>query len=253
VSDGGFWTVHRGLPREGPGSTASTRRALDLVPDLRGPVTVLDLGCGPGAQTIALAEALPEARIVAVDLHEPFVAEVRRRAAAAGVADRVTAEVGDIGDVAALGRHGPADAIWCEGAAYALGFEAALAAWRPLLADRGVLALTEPVWTALTVTRDVLDFWEAAYPGMQPAQVRRAQLAAAGYRRVGDFLLPRADWDAYYDPVRARLDALRADPSTDPSTARAVAEHDTELAVFDGGGDRAVGYLFLVARAAAPA
>lgn len=243
--DGGFWAVHSGLDREGPGSAASTRRALSLLPDLTGPVTVLDLGCGPGAQTLVLAEALPEARIVAVDRHQPFVAEVRRRAEAAGVADRVSAVEGDIADVDLLGRFGPADAIWCEGAAYAIGFEQALDAWRPLLADGGALALTEPVWTAPTVAQPVRDFWDAAYPQMQPAQVRRAQVMAAGYRRIGDFLLPRSDWEAYHGPLRDRLAALR----DDPSASGAVAATEAELAVFDQGGDRSVGYLFIVARA----
>ena len=240
-----FWRIHAGLEREGPGSAASTRRALTLLPDLTGAVTVLDLGCGPGAQTIVLAEALPQARIIAVDRHEPFVDEVRRRAAAAGVADRVTGVVADMADVGTLAELGPADLIWSEGAAYAIGFERALAAWRSLLVDGGALALTEPVWTAPTVPQAVRDFWDAAYPDLQPAQVRRAQAMAAGYRRIGDFLLPRTDWEAYYEPLMARVDALRHDPSA----AEAVAAHDEEHAVFTAGGDRSVGYLFMVLRA----
>jgi predicted O-methyltransferase YrrM len=246
----GFWAIHRGLPREGPGSAGTTRRALSLLPDVRGPVTVVDLGCGPGAQTMALAEALPEARIVAVDLHEPFVEEVRRRASEAGVAHRVEALVGDMADVAALARFAPADLVWSEGAAYAIGFERALTAWRPLLRDQGALALTEPVWTAMAASRPVLDFWRAAYPDLQPPGVRRAQLLAAGYRRVGDFVLPRSDWEAYYAPIRERVAALRDDPGAagTPGLDAALAAHDDELAVFDGGGAEAVGYLFLVAR-----
>jgi predicted O-methyltransferase YrrM len=252
--DAGFWAVHEGLEHQGPGSADSTRRTLSLVPELAdGPAVVLDLGCGAGRQTLVLAAALPRARIVAVDLHPPFVEEVRRRADAAGVGDRVEAVVGDAADVDALSRWAPADAVWSEGAAWALGFEAALTAWRPLLRDRGVLVVTEPVWTAVATSRAVLDFWAAAYPDLQTAQVRRAQLLRAGYQRVGDLLLTAEDWAAYHGPLRARVAALRAAPSPPPGVpavaleaALAATEH--ELAVHDGGGADAVGYCAFVAR-----
>ncbi|HUG84623.1 MAG TPA: hypothetical protein VMM13_08655, partial [Euzebya sp.] len=106
------------------------------------------------------------------------------------------------------------------------------------------MALTEPVWLAPTVPRAVRDFWDQAYPDMQVAQSRRAQIAMAGLRRIGDFTLPFSDWDAYYDPMRARLDVLRGDPDL----TAAVAAHDEELAVFDGGGATSVGYQFFVMR-----
>ncbi len=247
----GFWRIHDGLPREGPGSPASTRRALDLS-GIGGRARVVDVGFGPGPQSLVLAEAMPDAEILAVDAHEPFVAEVRRRAADAGGADRVTAVVGDMADLGSVvDRHvgGPVDLIWSEGAAYVMGFEAALRTWHPVLGPGGVLALTEPVWLAPTVPQAVRDFWDEAYPALQPLQVRRAQALHAGYRRIGDFVLPREDWDAYYEPVRARLAELREDPARiGPALADAIAATEAELAAFDGGGAEAVGYAFLVLR-----
>ena len=68
-----FFEVHAGLPREGPGDRSSTARALDLARPLPAAPQVLDIACGPGAQTIDLAALLPQATITAVDLHEPFV------------------------------------------------------------------------------------------------------------------------------------------------------------------------------------
>ncbi|NRA02079.1 MAG: hypothetical protein HRU00_05690 [Myxococcales bacterium] len=50
-----FWKLHQGLPKQGPGSDASTRRALALVPELPSAPRILDLGCGPGRQTLVLA------------------------------------------------------------------------------------------------------------------------------------------------------------------------------------------------------
>lgn len=53
-------------------------RALWERAGLRGAGTVLDLGCGPGHTSLALAEFCgPEARVVAVDESEPFLAHLR--------------------------------------------------------------------------------------------------------------------------------------------------------------------------------
>ena len=59
-----FFALHRGLPREAPGSRESTARALALARPLPAAPRVLDIGCGPGMQTIDLAELLPEANVV---------------------------------------------------------------------------------------------------------------------------------------------------------------------------------------------
>jgi SAM-dependent methyltransferase len=64
------------------------------------PSRVLDLGCGLGASSIALARAYPRARVLGVDLDEASVTEARAEAAEAGVADRVTFVVGDAAHVA---------------------------------------------------------------------------------------------------------------------------------------------------------
>ncbi len=56
---------------------------------------VLDVGCGTGWSTIALARALPAAHLLGIDLDEASVEEAWRHAIAAGVADRVSFEVRD--------------------------------------------------------------------------------------------------------------------------------------------------------------
>src|SRR4030095_14716135 len=85
-----FFDAHYGLPREGPGNHACTARALALVGALPERASVLDVACGPGMQTMDLAALLPDARIVPLDSHAPFLAEVQRRAVAGGAAGRVT-------------------------------------------------------------------------------------------------------------------------------------------------------------------
>ncbi|MGI5238054.1 class I SAM-dependent methyltransferase [Dactylosporangium sp. CA-139066] len=57
---------------------------------------ILDAGTGPGTVPLALARAVPGARIDGVDLSAEMIEEARRSADAAGVADRVTFMVADV-------------------------------------------------------------------------------------------------------------------------------------------------------------
>src|SRR5262249_37314979 len=54
---------------------------------------VADVGCGHGASTLIMAQAFPQSTFIGFDYHGPSVEAARRRAQAAGLADRVTFEV----------------------------------------------------------------------------------------------------------------------------------------------------------------
>jgi SAM-dependent methyltransferase len=54
---------------------------------------VADVGCGLGASTVLMAEAYPESRFFGFDNHAGSIELARKRAADAGVSDRVTFEV----------------------------------------------------------------------------------------------------------------------------------------------------------------
>ncbi len=221
-----FFTVyHRSLPRQGPGHLESTARALFSIPTLVARPQVLDLACGAGAQTLDLARLLPDATITALDAHAPFLDELGLRAGAEGVADRIQIVEGDL----AQPPDGPHDLIWCEGAAYFLGFERALEQWAPLLAPGGSIALTEPVWLSTDAPPRVRACW-GAYPDLQPLSVRRAQVAAAGLALHADFVLPDRDWwELYYSPLEARVAALRAGAPPELSAVLDAAQEEIEV------------------------
>ena len=68
--------------------------ALDGVEDkLQAGATVADIGCGLGASTILLAQRYPNSRFAGSDYHDQSIEIARKRAADAGVADRVRFEV----------------------------------------------------------------------------------------------------------------------------------------------------------------
>jgi len=132
---------------------------LQAVPDLdtrlrsAPPARVLDLGCGLGASSVALARAYPRAQVLGVDLDQASIAEARAQAAQAGVADRVTFVVGDAAKVTG---EAPVDLVTVFEALHDLGDPVGtLRAVRGLLADGGnVLVADERVADAFTAPGD---------------------------------------------------------------------------------------------------
>lgn len=62
------------------------------------PAHVLDVGCGTGWSTIAIARGFPKATVVGIDLDEQSIAEARANAETNRVADRVDFEARDAAD-----------------------------------------------------------------------------------------------------------------------------------------------------------
>ena len=201
-----FFDVQRGLPRQGVGSDAETLRALALCADLPEGPELLDVGCGPGAQTVVLVRATG-GRVTAVDLHEEFLDELRVRASAAGVLDQLTILHGDMRDL----PFGPAsfDLVWSEGAAYIVGVPEALAFWRRLVRPGGYVAYSELVWTQADPPTEVAEFYAVGYPAMTDVGGNLARIRGAGLELIGHFRLPEsAWWDEYLAPLEVKLPGL---------------------------------------------
>jgi serine/threonine-protein kinase HipA len=242
-----FEALHADLPQQGPGSDASTLRALAVVPGLPAVPDVLDVGCGPGRQTLALARATG-GRITAVDLAPDFLAQVERRARAAGLEGRIATRRESL-DALSL-PDAAFDLVWSEGALYTVGFEKALRALRRLLRPGGALAATELTWLVDDPPAAARAFWREAYPPMTTREGNRRALAAAGYAPLADFALPDADWwQGYYAELEPRIAALRERVAGDPAAAAALDASQREIDLRRAFPD-AYGYVFYVARRA---
>lgn len=237
------YRLHAGLPRQAPGSDACTRDALRRLPPLPKTPVVVDLGCGPGRATLVLAEELGT-RVVAVDLHEPFLDELRARARAGGLGHLVEARQGDM---AALDlAPGSIDLIWSEGAIYNIGFAAGLALWRPLLRPRGLVVLSECAWLTENRPEEAIAFWRDAYPEMTGIDENARAAAAAGYEVLDWFVLPSsAWWDEYYTPLSHRAAQLR--PGADAPLLATIEATEREVDLYRRHG-HSYGYVFYLLR-----
>lgn len=236
-----FLEVYGTLPRAGPGGDDHTRRALDSVPVEA--VTVLDLGCGPGQQSLVLADALSGAEIRAIDVLPSMVDEANRRFRSANLGHRVRAEVGDMAAPAV--EPGTQDLVWAEGSIYNVGVTEALTAWQPLLRPGGGVAFTEVVWLA-DPPDELREWWMAEYPAISDAAGVVDRIRAASFDLVDSFVLPAsAWWDEYYTPMRARIAELRQRRADDPVALEIAAQAELEVDMFERFSD-AYSYAFFV-------
>lgn len=244
-----FFELHRDLPREGPGDDESTLRALAMCTELPAKPDILDVGCGPGMQTIALARAT-EGTITAVDFHEPFLDQVRERAEAAGVRDRIQVMRADMTDLP-FGQDS-FDLIWSEGAIYIMGVSEALEAWNAFLRPCGYLVFSEATWLVPDPPAEVRDFWAAEYPGMRDVEGNLERIRAAGYEVIGHFTLPAESWwPEYQTPLEEKIPALRQKYAGDEASLHVLDETLREHG-FRRDHPDSYGYEFYVARSCHP-
>jgi len=109
---------------------------------LRAGATVADIGCGHGASTIVLAQAYPASTIVGFDYHAESIEVARKRAAEAGVGDRVRFEVASAAEIPGSGY----DLACVFDALHDMGDPVGAAARiREVLAPDGTFLLVEPM------------------------------------------------------------------------------------------------------------
>jgi SAM-dependent methyltransferase len=230
-----FFTLHRDLPREGPGEPADVAWAAKVA-GLAETAEIADVACGPGSDIAAWLEACPRGHVTALDLTPQFIAVARARW---GDDPRVTALCVDMARI--MNAH---DLIWCAGAVYFLGVTEALTGWRRALKPGGVVAFSEPCWFG-NARPEAAQVLFADYPAMTDASGIADRVEAAGYQVLATRPLSDAAWEAYYTPLDARIAALRTE--ADAALADVLDAAEAEAATWRA--HRAeFGYLLTVAR-----
>lgn len=243
-----FYEIHKDLPREGPGDNISTKRALGYLKDLPANPQILDIGCGPGMQTLELAKNLQKngGKIIALDNHEPFLISLKQKAEKENLSDKIQTNYGSMFSLEFEDES--FDAIWAEGSIYIIGFKRGLKEWKNFLKEGGYLVASEISWLKFEVPDEVKEFWSANYPVKQIYE-NLNDIKECGYEIIEHFTLPSESWwTDYYTPIENRIAELWDKYSNDKEAMSILYDTQQEINLFRKYSDY-YGYVFYIMRA----
>ena len=201
-----FYELFEALPRGGPGDDESTRRAFRNIGKLPIKPLILDIGCGPGQQTIELAR-ITESQIIAIDNHQPFLDKLVLEADKKGVLDHIVAK--NISMLEMDFEDNTFDLIWSEGALYFMGFKNGLKKCHQLLKNEGYLAVTEIVYLVNDPPATLVRYFDNEYPDIKPVKDKIDIILNTRFRVVSHFTLPESSWlNSFYLPMETELNRL---------------------------------------------
>ncbi|NOX89990.1 MAG: class I SAM-dependent methyltransferase [Calditrichaeota bacterium] len=201
-----MYELFEALPRCGPGDNESTRRAFNTITKLPKQPFILDIGCGPGVQTVELAK-VSNGKILALDNHQPFLDKLMKTAGDEGLADNIIPK--NMSMLAMDFDENTFDIIWSEGALYFMGFKNGLKRCRQLLKNGGYLAVTEIVYLVPDPPAPVIQYFEREYPDITDVNDKIGLIRDEGFKLISDFTLPESSWiDSYYLPMEKELSHL---------------------------------------------
>lgn len=239
-----FFEIHGDIPREGPGDAESTRRAFSMLTQLPSDPAILDVGSGPGMQTLELAKICNGA-ITALDNNGEFLDELEQRAQGEDLDGKIKTTHGSMFSMPFDDES--FDLIWSEGAIFIIGFEEGLKEWKRFLKPGGYMAVTHISWLKSDIRHEPQAFWSQAYPkGLRSVDEELKIAANAGYKEVGHFTLPEsAWWNDYYTPLENKLPPLREKYKDNSAALARIEDTQQEINLYRKCSDY-YGYVFYV-------
>jgi ubiquinone/menaquinone biosynthesis C-methylase UbiE len=223
-------TIFEGLPRQGPGLDESTIRACSCIPSTIKEKKILDIGCGSGMQTLALAKYFPDSQITATDIHQPFLDELRIRAKTSGLDERILTHQASMDTLPFEEKS--FDIIWSEGSAFIIGLSSALNYWKKFLKPDGFLVFSDCTWFTDLPSEECRDFFDTVCPDMPSESGTEEIVRSAGFTIINSFRLPDEGWwNHYYTPLTERIPQLKEKYATNHEALEIILGLEKEMEI----------------------
>ena len=217
TSEDYFHQVFSSLPRQGPGYSEATKKAWSLIPSVPPQPNILDIGCGTGAQTRDLA-ALSGGTITAVDIYEPFLAQLTGWVQREGLSQRIRTRQASMDDLPFDQKE--FDIIWSEGAIDIMGFELGLSLWKQYCKHGGFIVVSDLALFDSPAPQELVDFWKPYGVTVLTEEEKVQRIADAELHLLHMFRLEEKGWlEHFYEPMQKVIGTLRNEKGDDPECA----------------------------------
>jgi ubiquinone/menaquinone biosynthesis C-methylase UbiE len=221
--------IHKNMPRQGSGRDEYTQKAFEMIPQINNP-RILDIGCGPGMQTIKLAK-MSNGRVIGIDIFDQYLTQLRELIDKEKLHDRVEAVNQSMMDIKYPKET--FDIIWAEGSIFIIGFEKGLTDWKKYIKSNGYLAVHEMAWLKNKPPAELTDFFNRVYPSIKTIEENLEIIRKCDYTIIGYFPLPNdAWWEFYYNPLQKRLDKLSIKYKDDPKSMEMINLEKREIQLY---------------------
>ena len=221
--------IHKDMPRQGSGRNKYTKKAFDMIPRIDKP-NILDIGCGPGMQTIALAK-LSGGHVIGIDIIQQYLDQLQESIEKEHLQERVQAVNQSMDNIQF--PEASFDILWAEGSIFIMGFEQGLREWRKYIKPKGYLAVHEMAWIKENPPQEIREYWERVYPQIATIEDNLRIIKQCGYRTLGYFPLPEdAWWEFYYTPLENRLKDLKIKFKDNTKAMEMIKETELEIDMF---------------------
>lgn len=238
-----FFEIHSNNLREGPGSFEATRKAFSLLKGLPARPIILDIGCGPGEQTIHLAQ-ISDAVIYAVDKYDLMLNSLKKRVIENNLIPRVHPINADINSLRFEKKF--FDVIWGEGSIYNAGFGTGLKILNPFLKHGGYIAVSELTWINDNQPDEITRYWKNNYPAITYVSNNVETISNCGYKIVENFVLDESAWiDNYYLPIEKKLSVVETKYGNHPEAIEIINSERREFDMYKKY-SKYYGYVFYV-------
>jgi SAM-dependent methyltransferase len=240
-----FYEILSNLPRQGPGDIILTIKALNSIKQKINVERILDIGCGSGFQTLAIA-LNSNAKITAVDNYEPFLDELNKQVVDMGINERLKTVCQDMNNLdLPLENY---DIIWSEGSIFVTGFEKGLKNWKKFLQPNGFMVISEANWFKLNPPDELREFWNNEYPGILTVEENKELIKKCGYEIIDSFPLSANGWmNNYYYPLEKNIYKMRKKYVGNSEALEIINSVQNEINMFRKYSDY-YGYMFYVIR-----
>ncbi|WFN36960.1 class I SAM-dependent methyltransferase [Methanomicrobium antiquum] len=236
--------LFEGIPRQGPGDNEHTEKAFRMIPKFPENAKILDIGCGKGMQTIALAKLCPECHVTATDIYQPFLDALSKNAKEEGLSERITTICASMDNLPFEKEE--FDIIWAEGSIFITGFENGINYWKKFLKHGGYMSVSDLVKFKEVLSKDVTDFLNQCSPDILNEEETLLTIKKAGLETIAMFKLPENVWhESFYNYMKENNKILREEYKDNPDALSIIDFNDLEINVYSKHADE-YGYTYFI-------